>query len=327
MRRVLVLALLLGVIAGAYLGWSVLQPHGPDKQVFVDIPSGTPTRRIARMLRDAGVIRDEWTFLTVRALKPGATLQAGEYGFDRPLSAWDVFHKIERGEVFYHELTVPEGSNMFDIAAAVEKLGVMKALDFLKVASEPALIRDLDPRAPSLEGYLFPAKYRLTRRTTPQQLATEMTAKFRRAWKDLDGGGADVHDTTTLASLVEKETAVPSERPMIAAVFKNRLRERWTLDCDPTVIYAALLENRYRGGIHQSDLASTHAYNTYKNAGLPPGPIANPGMESLRAALQPAEADYMFFVAKPGGSGAHSFSTTLAQHNIAVQEYRRGLQR
>jgi UPF0755 protein len=327
MRRILLLAVLIGLVAAAYFGWSATTPHGPGRQVFVDITPGTSTRQIARMLREANVIRDEWTFLAVRAVSPRAALQAGEYGFDRPLTALDVFRKIARGEIFYYELTVPEGSNIFDIAASVEKLGFMKAADFLKVASSPELIRDLAPRAPSLEGYLFPAKYRVTRRTTATQLAGEMTASFRRAWKDLGAHGPDVHETVTLASLVEKETAVPAERPMIAAVFKNRLRERWTLDCDPTVIYAALLENRYRGDIHRSDLASTNAYNTYKNAGLPPGPIANPGIESLRAAARPAEADYMFFVARPDGSGAHNFSSTLAQHNVAVQEYRRGLQR
>ena len=327
MRRVLLLLLLLGFGAAGYLAWTAFSPHDPGRQVFVDIPPGTSTRHIARLLRENGVVAGESAFLAVRAANPGATLQAGEYAFEKPASAWDVFRKIARGEVFYRELTVPEGSNMFDIAAAVEKHGFIKAADFLKVASSPALIRDLDPRAPSLEGYLFPAKYRMTRRTTAQQLASEMVASFRRAWKTLEPGDADVHDTTTLASLVEKETAVPPERPMIAAVFRNRLRQGWALDCDPTVIYAALLENRYRGDIHNSDLASTNRYTTYKNAGLPPGPIANPGLESLRAVLRPAAGDYMFFVAKPDGSGQHSFSTTLAQHNVAVQEYRRGLQR
>jgi UPF0755 protein len=327
MRRAFLLILLLGVIAAVYLGWNALTPHAPARQVFVDITPGTGTRQIARMLRDNGVIRDEWTFLAVRAANPGSHLQAGEYAFEKPLSVWDVFRKIARGEVYYEELTIPEGSNMFDIAAALEELGNIKAADFLKITSSPALIRDLDPRAPSLEGYLFPAKYRVTRRTTARQLALEMTGRFRRAWKELGANGADVHDTTTLASLVEKETAVPAERPMVAAVFKNRLRQGWALDCDPTVIYAALLENRYRGDIHKSDLASTNQYNTYKNPGLPPGPIANPGLESLRAAARPAAADYMFFVARPDRSGQHSFSTTLAQHNAAVQQYRRGLQR
>ncbi|HET8549865.1 MAG TPA: endolytic transglycosylase MltG [Bryobacteraceae bacterium] len=327
MRKVVAAILLPGIIAGVYFAWSALTPHGPGREVFVDIPPRTSTREIARMLRANGVIREEWTFLAVRAVNPRATLQAGEYAFDKPLPVWDVFRKIARGEVFYRELTVPEGSNMFDIAAAIEKLGFIKAADFLKVASDPALIRDLDARAPSLEGYLFPAKYRFTRRTTARQLATEMTASFRRAWKELHPGVADVHDTTTLASLVEKETAIPPERPMVAAVFRNRMRRGWALDCDPTVIYAALLEKRYHGDIHKSDLASTNQYNTYKNAGLPPGPIANPGLESLRAALRPAAGDYMFFVAKPDGSGQHSFSSTLAQHNVAVQEYRRGLQR
>lgn len=325
MRRFLLLFLLLLGLAGGYVVYTLSTPFGPDRRVFVDIAPGTPTRRIARMLVDAGVVRSEWSFLAARTLKPNATLQAGEYSFDKPLPVWDVFGKIARGEIFYHELVVPEGSNMFDIAASLEQLGIMKAAEFLKVASDPAMIRDLAPQAPSLEGYLFPAVYRVTRRTTARQAAKEMTDRFRRAWKELGRADANVHETTTLASLVEKETAVPAERPLVAAVYHNRLRIGMKLDGDPTVVYAALLENRYRGTIYKSDLESTSSYNTYRHAGLPPGPIANPGLQSLRATLEPAQADYLFFVAKPGGGGAHQFSTTLAEHNNAVQAYRRGL--
>ena len=151
-----------------------------------------------------------------------------------------------------------------------------------------------------------------------------MTGQFRKVWKELGGAETGVNRTVTLASLVEKETAVPGERAEVASVYANRLRSGMKLDCDPTTIYAALLEGRYRGTIYRSDLESTHPYNTYRNPGLPPGPIANPGVASLKAAIAPAETEFLYFVAKPGGSGAHSFSRTLAEHNTAVQTYRAG---
>lgn len=324
-KRLLALIVLAGAVVAGYLAYTLTASHNPGpKQVFVDIPPGTPTAKIAGMLADAGVIRSEWAFKAARALHPKARLQAGEYGFDRPLSTWDVFNKIARGDIFYHELVIPEGSNIFDVAAAVEDLGFVKSAVFLKVASDPALIRDLDPRAPTLEGYLFPATYRVTRHTTAKQLALQMTGQFRKVWKEAAKPGADVHETTTLASLVEKETAAPAERPTIAAVYVNRLRLGMKLDCDPTTIYAAMLEGRYRGTIYRSNLNSANPYNTYQNVGLPPGPIANPGLASLQAALEPAKADYLYFVAKPGGTGAHNFSRTIAEHNLAVQAYRRG---
>lgn len=323
MRRLLALFVIVGLLGGIFLAYTLLTPFGPSRQVFVDIPSGTSTRRIAQMLTDAGVIRSEWAFLAARAISPTASLQAGEYGFDRPATVWDVFRKIARGEVFYHEVVVPEGSNMFDIGAALAALGIMDADAFVKIARSPALIRDLAPESPSLEGYLFPATYRVTRRSTPKQVAQEMTNRFRRAWRELNApAGTDIHRMVTLASLVEKESAVAGERPDIAAVYANRLRIGMKLDCDPTVIYAALLDGRYRGTIYRSDLDNPHPYNTYRNVGLPPGPIANPGMGALKAALNPADNGYLFFVAKPGGSGAHQFSATLAEHNNAVQAYR-----
>jgi len=218
---------------------------------------------------------------------------------------------------------VPEGHNLFDIAHAVGQLGFIQPEEFLAAARNTALIHDLSPSAPTLEGYLFPSTYRLTRHTTADQLCRLMTDQFRRVWKELGGTGAAA--TVTLASMVEKETAVPEERATVAAVYRNRLEAGMPLQCDPTTIYAALLENRYQGKIFRSDLASQNAYNTYAHAGLPPGPIANPGRGSLEAALHPAASDFLYFVAKPDGSGAHRFSVNLAEHEKAVKEYRRGL--
>jgi UPF0755 protein len=219
-------------------------------------------------------------------------------------------------------LVVPEGSNMYDIAGALDRLGTHAARGFIEAAGDASLIRDLAPEARNLEGYLFPATYRVTRHSTAAELCAEMTSRFRRAWREA-GGGGEVHGTVTLASLVEKESAVAAERPTVASVYANRLRIGMPLQCDPTVIYASLLEGRYRGAIYRSDLESRHPYNTYVNAGLPPGPIASAGADALRAALHPAETKYLYFVAIPGGGGAHQFSETLESHQRAVAKYRR----
>jgi UPF0755 protein len=251
-------------------------------------------------------------------------LQAGEYRFATAQTPWQVFEKIRRGEVFYEEVTVPEGSNMFDIASLLDQLDMVKGSAFLEAAAKPDLIQDLDPRAPDLEGYLFPSTYRMTRQTTAEQLCRAMTLEFRKRWESLGrpARGADVHQVVTLASLIEKETAIPEERPIIASVFLNRIRMNMPLQCDPSTVYAALLQNKYRGVIHRSDLASTNPYNTYAHTGLPPGPISNPGIQSLNAALLPAATNYLYFVAKPNGSGSHHFSATLAEHEKAVLAYR-----
>ena len=263
--------------------------------------------------------------LLVRTVQPRATLQAGEYRFDAPETPWAVFRKIRRGEIFFEELTVPEGSNLFDIAGILDQKDTARSEDFLKAAADPTMIRDLDPNAPDLEGYLFPSTYRVTHKTTAEQLCRLMISEFRKQWATLatSDKGTDLHRIVTLASLVEKETAVPAERPLVAAVFTNRLRLGMALQCDPTTVYAALLENRYRGVIHRSDLASANPYNTYAHVGLPPGPIANPGLTALQAALQPAQADFLYFVAKPDRSGSHHFSSSLEEHARAVGDYRK----
>jgi UPF0755 protein len=332
-KLLLRLFLLLFVLGAVALGaaWYVLgQPYkGFTGPVFLDIPRGMGTRQIASALASRGVIPSEWHFYAARLLRPGRHVQAGEYQFAREASPWQVYDRLARGDIFYLEVTFPEGSNIFDMAEVVQQTGIIKREEFLKVARDPALIRDLAPGAPSLEGYLFPATYRMTRRTTARQLCRDMTGRFRRAWADVGGGKSGkgkTNDLVTLASLVEKETAVASERPLVASVYWNRLKQGVKLDCDPTVIYAALLEGRYRGTIYRSDLDNDHPYNTYRRPGLPPGPIANPGLASLKATLAPAQTSYLYFVAKPDGSGGHNFSNSLSDHNRAVAEYRRGSQ-
>jgi UPF0755 protein len=321
------LLIVLGALAGGYAVWRVEAPYqGFSGETFVEFQRGTGGQAIADQLAAAGVVRSRWDFLIARLLYRGKVLKAGEYRFNKPASAAEVVGRIARGDVFYYELLVPEGWNIFDIGAAVEELGLFKAAAFVQAARDPALIRDLDPQAPSLEGYLFPDTYRLSRHTTPERLCRIMTARFRDAWKGLHSE-ADVHQTMTLASMVEKEGKLASERPLIAAVFANRLRIGMKLDCDPTTIYAALLQNRYAGVIHRSDLDSDHAYNTYRHAGLPPGPIANPGVASIRAVLAPANSDSLYFVARADGSGSHEFSSNIAAHESAVTRYHRALRK
>jgi UPF0755 protein len=292
----------------------------------VDFAHGTGTGAMADALTRAGVVRSRWDFLLARAINRIGVLQAGEYRFTRAASPAEIVSRIRRGDVFYYELVVPEGKNMFDIAASAEQLGIFKAAEFLQVSRNPAMIRDIDPKARTLEGYLFPDTYKLSRHTTPERLCKLMTAKFREAWTGLHAN-ASVHDTVTLASLVEKEGKLAEERPKIAAVFGNRLRIGMKLDCDPTTIYAALLENKYRGTIYRSDLDRDQPYNTYHYAGLPPGPIANPGVASIRAALAPADIDSLYFVARADGSGGHEFSNNIAAHEDAVSRYHRALRK
>ena len=317
---ILAVAAMLAVGFGAF---RLLSPYrGFRGDTYVDIPRGTTADGIADLLARSGVVRSRWDFLLARVAERGRVLQAGEYRFQRPDSAFDVFDRIARGDIFYYTLTVPEGRNMFDIAAASSAFGLFTAQQFLAAARDPWLISDLDPQAPTLEGYLFPGTYRLNHRTTPRLLCERMTARFREAWSGLHAG-ADPHRTVTLASLVEREAKLPGERAQIAGVFENRLRLGMKLDCDPTTIYAALLDARYRGAIYRSDLDSDNPYNTYRHAGLPPGPIANPGLASIHAALEPSVTTALYFVLRPDGSGGHEFSRTLAEQNAAVVRYHR----
>ena len=317
------LVVLAVILAAGYAAVRLGRPYqGFQGQTFVEFPRGTGAAAMGDMLAHAGVVASRWDFLLARLVEPRRVLQAGDYRFTRPASPLEVIDRIARGDTFHYTLVVPEGKNMFDIAAAAAGFGLFTASEFLTAARDPALIRDLDPQAPSLEGYFFPDTYYLGRHATPQVLCRMMTARFREVWSRL-GANADPHRTVTLASLVEKEGRLPEDRPLIAAVFENRLGLGMKLDCDPTAIYAALLDHRYRGTIHRSDLESANPYNTYRSAGLPPGPIANPGVASLEAVLHPARSAALYFVLRPDGSGHHEFSTTMAAQAQAVERYRR----
>jgi peptidoglycan lytic transglycosylase G len=316
----------LGAVGAAFLYSQIHSPYGdfPEPVVFEYMP-GAHGDDAAAALEKLGVVRSRWLFLAARALKPRVVLMAGEYKFSKPDSAWGVLSRLAAGDVYLHPLTIPEGLTRFETSKLVAAAGFADENEFLQLTADAAPVQDLFPEAQSLEGFLFPETYSLPKTANGKQIIAAMLANFRRVFASSASGsetGLTPYQTLTLASLIEKESGIPSERPLISAVFHNRLKRGMLLQCDPTIIYGLLLENRYRGAIHASDLKDPHPYNTYVHAGLPPGPIASPGAQSLRAAMSPAPSDYLFFVANPGGGGDHSFSSSLKDHNLAVARLR-----
>ena len=321
LRRLLLLFLLFAAFV-LYAAYVVLRPYQgfSEADVFLDIRRGSDALEMASSLEAAGVLASRWSFLLLRALPARPTLKAGEYRFDRPMSPLDVHRKIADGDVFFHSFTVPEGYNLFEIAEGVGRTGLITAQEFLLAARQGGRLADLAPGVPTLEGFLFPDTYRLTRQTTAEELVGQMLRRFRDVWVEL-GGAGNTLQIVTLASLVEEETPRASERHLVASVFANRLRIGMPLQCDPTVIYALRLAGRYRGELARAELAVSSPYNTYAHPGLPPGPIASPGRASLAAALAPASSDFLYFVADH--KGGHVFSASLGRHSEAVARYRR----
>jgi UPF0755 protein len=324
-RRFLVVFFLLATLLTIWLGTrELILPAGPAAETFVEVVPGMGSRAIAAVLADKGIIRSRYAFDLWHVLR-GGTLKAGEYRFDQRATLPAVYNRLVRGDVYTRTVTIPEGFNLFDIAQAVEDAQLGSRESFLAAANKDvALIADLDPGAKNLEGYLFPDTYRFQRHQPPSQLLAVMVRRFRQASASI-GMSGDYHRLVTLASLVEKETPVAGDRPLVASVLQNRLAQEMPLMTDPTVIYAAMLEKQYRGTIYQSDLKRDSAYNTYRHTGLPPGPICSPGIASLQAAMHPANSKFLYFVADAGGSGHSRFATTLEEHERNVAAYRRGL--
>lgn len=325
--RVLGWFVVLMLVAVAVVGFAVLAPFGPRSETFVDIAPGTSTEGIGAEMERAGVIRSRYGLDLLRVVK-GGRLKAGEYRFDHPASLVEVYERLRRGDVYTVQVVVPEGYNIFDIATAVQMAGLADREAFLAAARKHTeLLAPVLPagasRPASLEGFLFPDTYKFSRHATPEGMLAAMVRRFRVAQGQMGLKPAETMRVVTLASIVEKEVRVAGERPLVAGVFENRLRKGMPLQTDPTVIYAALLDSRYRGTIYQSDLQSPSAYNTYRHPGLPPGPISNPGIEALRAAVHPTPTDYLYFVSDAAG---HSrFSAELGEHGRQVEAYRHAL--
>lgn len=320
------IALLVAAGGAAYLWYCLEKPYGtiPAEGVFVEIPHGASQRTAARILRENGVIRSSLAFEIYARRHPKRALEAGEYFFDHALTGKEVFWKLANGEVYQQPFTVREGETIFDIATDLQNAKLMTAPEFLQAAKNPLAIKDLSPKAETLEGFLFPATYNLPRHLKAEDLTAMMVRKFREAMQRVAPQGlqrGNLTEVVTLASLVERETPKPAERELIAGVFTNRLEKGMMLQCDPTVIYALQQEGKYKGTLTLKDLRIDSPYNTYMHTGLPPGPIGNPGEVSLQAALAPEKTDYLYFVANT--HGGHFFAATLAEHNRNVAKYHR----
>jgi UPF0755 protein len=329
-KRLLIAFVVLLLCAGAAglagLRW-LTQPYKGygTPEVFVEIPSGTGVNAIGHRLVDAGVIRNPYAFrLAMRVSDEGRPLKAGEYRFTEALTPADVIEKLARGDVYLRPITFPEGLTIAEMGGIFEQHGFGTAQEFVQAATKAvADIRELDPSARSLEGYVFPETYSLPRHTTAPMLVGQMVERFKRVTAELraeaQARNVSLRELVTLASIVEKETAKAEERPLVAAVYRNRLRIGMPLQCDPTVIYALRQAGRYNGNLTHENMQFDSRYNTYRYPGLPPGPIASPGRAALEAAARPADVPYLYFVSKNDGS--HVFATTLAEHNRNVQEY------
>ena len=325
MRAFLTLLLIAALAAGGWLAWAWYSPVTPATQTFVLLHPGYSTRHIAAELKAAGVIRSTTAFIVWHRLNHKHSLKAGEYLFDKTATSFEIHERLVRGDVYVHTLVIPEGFNLFEVAQAIQAAGLGSSQDFVRVAeSQSGLIADLAPEAKSLEGYLFPNTYEFTRTQTMEEMAAAMVKEFRQVAREI-GLTADVQKTVTLASIVEKETAALDERPIVAGVYANRLAKNIPLQADPSVIYAELLQGAYSGALHHQDMQFRSAYNTYVHAGLPPGPIGNPGKISLEAAMHPADTPYLYFVSD--GNSHHRFARSLDEHNRNVAAYRKAVAR
>jgi len=310
------------------LGFCILLVRTPMDQNArveeIEIQKGASLSQIAKMLKDAKLIRSAAAFSVLARLEGvSGRIKAGEYEFTSSMPATVILEKLVRGEVVGHVVVVPEGFTMSQVADAVVEAKVPKGKQFLKAATDRELLSSLKIPGATAEGYLFPETYNLTRSMSEKDILTLMVNQFwRKVTPDLieeaHKVGLDLHKMITLASLIEKEARIKEEKPLISAVFHNRLKKRMRLQCDPTAVYGV---KDYNGVIFKSHLRSKkNPYNTYVIYGLPPGPIANPGLDSIKAAINPAPVNYLYFVSKNDGS--HQFSSTLAHHNVAVSKFR-----
>lgn len=312
--------------ASVHLLLFVMRPASSTKEYReVLIPDGSSFRAVAKELKKDGIVRDATTFVLLGKIK-GVTrkIRAGFYSFNTGMKPLEVIDILRKGKIIEYQVVIPEGYDIDKVAQAVEQSGAMSAKEFLARAEDPAFVHSLGIPGDTLEGYLFPATYFIPKGSNLDGILKVMVGKYRSTFNDSLKAratelGMTEHQVVTLASLIERETAVDSERLLVSAVFHNRLKLGMPLQCDPCVIYALERRGRWDGDITKKDLRIKDPYNTYVNKGLPPGPIANPGKPSIIAALYPANVDYIYFVSK--NDGTHYFSNNLKSHNQAVEKY------
>ncbi|MCR4309083.1 MAG: endolytic transglycosylase MltG [Deltaproteobacteria bacterium] len=319
------LVVLVAALLTAFLLFDT-HPTGSWEGKRVLVPKGSPLPEVVRILREGGILPHPLAFRALVLLTfSGRRLHYGEYVFPTSPSAFEAWRRLIRGDVIKYEVTVPPGANLYDVAKLLEEKKLATAEAFLATTASPAVLRRLEIPGESAEGYLFPDSYTFVKPVTPEEILEFMVRQFHRkappdAEKRAKEEDLSLHQVVTIASIIEKETGVEEEKPIVSAVIRRRLALGMPLQMDPTVIYGV---KRFDGTVTRKDLRTAGPYNTYLNQGLPPGPIANPGLAALAAALNPSKAEYLYFVSKNDGS--HTFSRTLPEHNRAVERFRRAV--
>ncbi|MFQ5839117.1 MAG: endolytic transglycosylase MltG [Candidatus Methylomirabilales bacterium] len=314
-------ALVTVIVIAGLTAWLRGGPRPASSPRLLDVPAGSTGWEVAAILKDAGVVRSRWLFLGLTTLRGSAdALKAGEYRFTPAMSILDVIRRLEEGAVFVHQITIPEGYILREIADRLAEEGLVDPARLMALATDPTVARRYELEATTLEGFLFPDTYHLVKGMSEEEILDTMFQRFQEVFTTEDAVraerlGMSRYEIVVLASIIEKEAQVDAEKPIIAGVFYNRLRRGMRLEADPTVRYG----QNSAGRLTRRELARDHPYNTYRRYGLPPGPIANPGRSSLEAALNPASVDYLYFVSK--NDGTHYFSRTLDEHNRAVRQF------
>jgi len=320
------LAVLAAALLSAFLLFFDKYPTTSWEGKRVLVPKGSRLPEVVTNLREAGILPRSLAFRALVLLTfTGRRLHYGEYVFTSPPSAFEAWQRLVRGDVIKYEVTIPPGANLYDVAKLLEGKRLVTAEAFLATAASPDVLRRLEIPGESAEGYLFPDRYLFVKPVTPEEIIEFMVRQFRRkvppdAENRAKEAGLTLHQVVTIASIIEKETGIGGEKPIVSAVIRRRLALGMPLQMDPTVIYGV---KRFDGTVTRKDLRTAGPYNTYLNRGLPPGPIANPDLAALTAALNPSKAEYLYFVSKNDGS--HTFSRTLPEHIQAVQQFRRAV--
>lgn len=323
------------VIVLAYGGFTTFRfmssgPGSASEQVVFEVPTGVPFRRIAQELQEKGLVRNATSLRVLAKITgSGSRVKHGEYALNKGMTPQEILGLLVSGKSIQYPITFPEGSNVYEMAAILNNKGIYKGEEFLKAVKDKKIIQELlGIEVSSLEGYLFPETYNVTRYTPMHDLLAQMVGNFKNAYAGLEsqlkarGQTAPLsrHELVTLASIVEKETGAPQERPLIASIFYNRLKKGMKLQSDPTIIYGIWVETgAYKQNITKEDILRGTRYNTYTVTKLPWGPIANPGREALSAVLMPATSEYLYFVSR--NDGTHVFTRTYDEHLKAVKSF------
>ncbi len=303
--------------------FSPLNPTDTSATIF-EVPPQSTFKGIAKTLESQSLIRSRWSIIAFAKIRGQDTsIMAGEYELSPSMRPNEILEKMASGKMFLRKITLKEGESMWEVGPDLEKQGILQRIEFERLLSDSSLLKELEIAGATLEGYLFPDTYQFPRNTPAKKIVLAMHEQLQKRWRPewderLKQLSMTKHQLLTLASIIEKESGSTDEQPIISSVFHNRLKKGMKLQADPTVIYGI---PNFNGNITKENLQTPTPYNTYVITGLPPGPIANPGLSAIKAALYPATTNYFYFVAN--GQGGHVFSETLDAHNNSVNTYQR----